>query len=185
MSRRLAIILIVIVVAIPVAWKVGKQIIKANAEADANAIQDRGLPPELEAKAWYNTGAPVQLADLKGQVVLLDFWRFQCPECVDSMPYIQRVYAQYQGKGLHVISIHSPETQAEYDLNQLQQFMAAYKIKYPVAIDTDHSVFRSYQLRAWPTWILIDKQGHMRFQHIGEGSYDLVDHALATLMAEN
>src|SRR5436305_13186878 len=135
MSRRLVIILVVILVAIPVAWKVGKQIIKANAEADANAIRDRGMPPELAAQAWVNTSGPVQLADLKGQVVLLDFWRFQCQECIDSMPYLQKLYSRYQGKGLQIVSIHSPETSAEYDMSQLQQFMVANKIRYPVGID--------------------------------------------------
>jgi thiol-disulfide isomerase/thioredoxin len=181
--RTIAIILIVVVVGGIGAFKVGKRIVKAYNDFDASQIKDRGDAPELQSPVWYNS-QPVSLANLRGQVVLIDFWRFQCPECIHSMPYFEQVYNRYEGKGLRVLSVHTPETFAEQDLTNVVNFIQDNNIKYPVVIDADNALKKEYIVPATPTFILIDKQGRIRYRHIGEGRYEEIEKAINLLLAE-
>jgi thiol-disulfide isomerase/thioredoxin len=182
--RKFIIFAVVAVLAIPIAYKLANRLIKAYAEYDSSQVKDRGAAPELINDQWFNASAPIRLADMRGKVVMLDFWRIGCAECIHSLPYLQNVYARYKDKGVELVSIHSPELNFEYDVNNVRDFIRAQGIQYPVAIDNDRITWKGYQLRAWPTFVLIDKQGRIRYVHIGEGRFEQVDAALKELLAE-
>jgi thiol-disulfide isomerase/thioredoxin len=182
-ARTVAIILVVAIVGAIGAFKIGKRIVKAYNDFDAAQIKDRGDAPDLQSPVWYNS-KPVSLASLRGQVVILDFWRFQCPECLHSMPYLEQVYNRYEGQGLRVLSVHTPETFAEQDLSNVVSFINDNQIKYPVVIDADNALKRQYLVPATPTFILIDKQGRIRYRHIGEGRYEEIEKAINFLLKE-
>src|SRR5947207_13016136 len=152
--RKLILFAVVAVLAIPIAYKVDNRLIKVYAEYDASQVKDRGTAQELTNNQWFNANAPLRLADMRGQVVLLDFWRIQCPECIHSLPYLQDAYTRYKDKGVQLVSIHSPELSYEYDVNNVRDFIRANGIQYPVAIDNDRVAWNTYRLRAWPTFLV-------------------------------
>lgn len=146
--------------------------------------QNFGAAPELENTVWLNTDAPLRLADLRGQVVLLEMWTFDCINCIRTLPYVQRWHETYAEQGLVVIGNHYPEFNYERDLGNLTAAIERLGITYPVAQDNEGVTWRAYNQRYWPTMYLIDKQGDIRWRHIGEGRYNDTELAIQTLLAE-
>jgi thiol-disulfide isomerase/thioredoxin len=182
-ARTIAIIVVLIVASVVIAPKIGKRILKAYSDFEASQVKDRGVAPELESSVWYNA-QPISLSSLRGQVVIIDFWRLECPQCFHSMPYYEQVYNRYEGKGLRVLSVHSPETLFEQNTTNVVNFIHDHNIKYPVIIDADNALKRAYSVPATPTFILIDRQGRIRYRHIGEGRYEQIEKAITLLLTE-
>ena len=150
-------------------------------------LPDLGAAPEFQNDVWLNSDGPVTLADQRGKVVLLEFWTFGCINCQRTIPFVQEWQAQYEGDDFTVISIHYPEFAYEREIDNVQDALARYDITYPVAIDNDRHTWRAYNQRYWPTTYLIDKNGRIRYQHIGEfsrGSDQEAVAAIEALMAE-
>ncbi len=147
-------------------------------------LRDAGPAPELTNKIWLNTSAPIHLADLRGKVVLLEMWTFECINCQHTIPTINGWYENYSDKGLVVIGNHYPEFPEEASLEALKQAVKADGIKYPIAQDNDGATWRAYESEYWPTMYLIDKKGEIRYIRIGEGGYDLTETAIQSLLAE-
>ncbi len=147
-------------------------------------LQDMGPAPELHNKIWINTPAPIHLADLRGKVVLLEMWTFECINCQHTLPYLNQWYKEYADQGLVIIGNHYPEFPEEASLQNLQNAVKADGIQYPVAQDNDGATWRAYESEFWPTIYLIDKKGDLRYLRIGEGGYDLTETAIRTLLAE-
>lgn len=150
-------------------------------------LPDLGSAPEFQNDVWLNSDSPVSLADQRGKVVLLEFWTFGCINCQRTIPFVQEWQAQYEGDDFMVISIHYPEFAYEREIDNVQDALARYDITYPVAIDNDRQTWRAYNQRYWPTTYLIDKNGRIRYQHIGEfsrGSDQAAVAAIEALMAE-
>ncbi|MEP7285467.1 MAG: redoxin domain-containing protein [Chloroflexota bacterium] len=158
--------------------------VHAEGGLDPQIIQDRGVAPELTNDTWINSDKPLRLADLRGKVVLLDFWTFGCYNCQNTLPYIKDDYAKYKPLGVEFIGIHFPETAYEHDVNNVRQYVKDNGITYPVAIDNDGKAWNDYEMHAWPAFIIVDKAGHIRYRQIGEGSYDTIAKVLDTLNAE-
>jgi thiol-disulfide isomerase/thioredoxin len=154
------------------------------AAQSAPELPDMGLAPELENEVWLNTPQPLRLSQLQGQVVLLEMWTFGCVNCQHVIPHIRDWYQTYQDQGLVVIGNHYPEFSFEEDLSNLKQALNRWKIGYPVAQDNDGRTWRAYGNRYWPTLYLIDKRGHLRYVHIGEGRYEETEAAIQELLAE-
>lgn len=153
------------------------------ARADDGPLTDLGEAPELTNDVWINSDI-LRLADLRGKVVLLEFWTFGCYNCKNTLPYVKEAYATYKDKGVEFIGVHFPEFAYERDVNNVRAFVKQEGIQYPVAIDNDGIAWNAYQMHAWPAFIIIDKRGHMRFRQIGEGRYDRISAALDALIAE-
>jgi thiol-disulfide isomerase/thioredoxin len=149
------------------------------------SLPDLGLAPELTNSVWLNTDSPLRLAALRGQVVGLDMWTFDCINCQHVIPALRRWYATYKDQGLVIIGNHFPESPNERDLGNLKRAVADEAIKYPVAQDNDGATWSSYSSQYWPTLYLIDKRGHIRYEHIGEGAYAETESAIQTLLAEH
>ena len=152
--------------------------------AQQAALRDYGLAPELHDSVWLNSDRALRLADLRGQVVLLEMWTFGCINCIRTIPYVRQWHETYADSGLVVIGNHYPEFNYERDLNNVKDSLIRLDIPYPVIQDNDRETWGAYNNRFWPTIYLIDKQGHLRYKHIGEGRYDTTEAAIQTLLAE-
>jgi thiol-disulfide isomerase/thioredoxin len=139
--------------------------------------------PELSTGVWINS-EPLTLKNLHGRVVLIEFWTFACYNCRNTLPTVKKWDAQYRDKGLTIIGVHTPESDLERNLNDLRREVAALGIKYPVVTDNDYSTWNAYKVEAWPTLFLLDKQGRVRWTHVGEGYYDQTEASIRKLLAE-
>ena len=148
------------------------------------SLPDLGAAPELTNDTWLNTEAPLRLADLRGNVILLEMWTFGCINCQNVMPSLKEWHGKYHDDGLVIIGNHYPEFSFEEDLANLKDAVERYGIEYPVAQDNDGATWKAYQNRYWPTLYLIDKQGRIRYVHIGEGRYQQTEENIKALLGE-
>lgn len=136
------------------------------------------------AGEWLNS-KPLALEDLRGKVVLVDFWTFGCYNCRNTLPTLKRLDARYRDKGLTIVGVHSPESDYEKDSGNLREAVQRLEIRYPVVTDSDYATWRAYNVQAWPTVVILDKRGRVRFTHIGEGYYEQQEQVIQKLLAEN
>jgi thiol-disulfide isomerase/thioredoxin len=139
--------------------------------------------PDLAAGDWINS-EPLTLNDLRGRVVLIDFWTFGCYNCRNTLPFIKGWHDRYRDKGLTVVGVHSPEFDYEKKVENLRSEVASLEIQYPVVSDNDYQTWDAYNVAAWPTMVLLDKQGRIRWTHVGEGNYDEAERLIQKLLAE-
>lgn len=142
------------------------------------------LAPEISAGAWINS-QPLKLKDLRGRVVVVEFWTFGCYNCRNTLPSVKSWDARYRDKGLTIIGVHTPELDSERDLENVQREVASLGITYPVVTDNNYEMWKAYGVEAWPTWFVLDKQGHVRGRHVGEGAYDETESLIKRLLAED
>jgi DNA-binding beta-propeller fold protein YncE len=138
------------------------------------------FPPNHE---WLNTDKPLNLKELKGRVVLLDFWTLCCINCIHIMPDLARLEARYPGV-LVVIGVHSPKFENEKKTESIRKAILRYEIKHPVINDVDHKVWKSYGVQSWPTMVLIDPDGKFVGHVAGEGNFDTLDATIGKLIKE-
>ena len=148
------------------------------------SLPDLGLAPELTNDTWVNVESPLRMADLRGNVVLVEMWTFGCINCQNVMPALKEWHDKYKDEGLVVIGNHYPEFSYEQDVDNLRNAIANYGIEYAVAQDNNGDTWRAYKNRYWPTLYLIDKQGHIRYVHIGEGRYQQTEENIKALLEE-
>jgi thiol-disulfide isomerase/thioredoxin len=139
--------------------------------------------PDLATGEWINS-EPLKLQDLRGRVVLIEFWTFGCINCRNTLPFVKSWHDRYREKGLTVIGVHSPEFDEERDVENLRRAVASLGISYPVVTDNDYQTWNAYKVEAWPTIFLLDKQGRIRWNRVGEGNYDEADRLIQKLLAE-
>jgi len=139
--------------------------------------------PELAAGDWINS-EPLKLNELRGRVVLIEFWTFGCINCRNTLPFVKSWADRYREKGLTVIGVHSPEFDEERNVEQLRREVTSLGIRYAVVTDNDYQTWSAYHVEAWPTTFLLDKQGRIRWMHQGEGSYDEAERLIQKLLAE-
>jgi thiol-disulfide isomerase/thioredoxin len=140
--------------------------------------------PDLASGEWINS-EPLKLKDLRGRVVLIEFWTFGCINCRNTLPFVKSWHDRYQDKGLTVIGVHSPEFDEERKVENLRREVTSLGIRYAVITDNDYQTWSAYHVEAWPTTILLDKQGRIRWMHVGEGGYDEAERLIQKLLAEN
>lgn len=148
-------------------------------------LPDLGLAPELTNDTWLNVDTPLRLADLRGKVVIVEMWTFGCINCQHVIPSLKDWHSQYKDQGLVIIGNHFPEFSYESDLQNLKKAVAEDGIEYAVTQDNNGETWRAYKNQYWPTLYLIDKQGHIRYVHIGEGRYKETEENIKVLLAEN
>ncbi len=133
------------------------------------------------ANAWINS-PPLTLAQLKGKVVLIDFWTYSCINCVRTLPYLKDWYSKYERDGLVIIGVHAPEFAFEKDMANVQAAVKEYGILYPVVLDNDYGTWQNYNNQYWPADYLIDKNGNVVYEHFGEGGYNEAEQNIRTLL---
>lgn len=147
-------------------------------------LQDLGSAPEITNDTWINADAPLRLADLRGKVVVVEFWTFGCYNCQNVLPYIKEWDAKYEGDDFEVVSVHYPEFTYEREVENVRAAVQEAGIHYPVAIDNEGVTWRAYNQRYWPVWYVLDKNGIIRYKHIGEGGYTETEGVIQALLAE-
>jgi cytochrome c biogenesis protein CcdA/thiol-disulfide isomerase/thioredoxin len=144
------------------------------------------VAPELSSPdGFINTdGKPVTIASLKGKVVLLDIWTYSCINCQRTIPYLNTWYDEYEKDGLVIIGLHTPEFAFEKVQANVEKATKEFGIKYPVVLDNDYSTWNAYGNRYWPRKYLIDIDGFIVYDHIGEGDYDVTEKAIQKALME-
>ena len=156
----------------------------ANESDDA---EGRHLMPATEfdpALPWLNVTRPLTLEDLKGKVVILDFWTYGCINCIHVLEDLRRLEHKY-GHQLAVIGVHTPKFDNEKNIDTLRNIIIRYRIEHPVVNDVEFGLARYYGMRAWPTQVVIDLQGRVVGEVLGEGKYDVLDKAVAKLVKQH
>lgn len=144
----------------------------------------KGDFPSLDgAVAWLNS-EPLTREQLRGKVVLIDFWTYSCINCIRTLPFVRAWADKYQDQGLVVIGVHSPEFAFEKKLENVKQALRNYRITYPVAVDNNFSIWRAFRNNYWPAHYFIDAQGRIRHQHFGEGDYARSERVIQELLSE-
>ncbi|HEX2869201.1 MAG TPA: thioredoxin-like domain-containing protein [Ignavibacteriales bacterium] len=143
--------------------------IKGN-YAMANRYTNGDAPEFPDGLDWLNVDHPIKLSDLRGKVVLLDFWTFCCINCMHIIPDLKKLEAKYPGE-LAVIGVHSAKFLSEQETGNIRQAILRYDIEHPVVNDKDFKIWTSYGANAWPTVVLIDPRGDVVGHHSGEGVY--------------
>src|ERR687890_809465 len=142
------------------------------------------LAPELTKITNYINSQPIALADLRGKVVLVDFWTYSCINCIRTIPYLNAWYEKYSDNGLVIVGVHTPEFEFEKDYNNVKAAVEKFDIKYPVAQDNEKGTWEAYENRYWPRKYLIDNEGYVRYDHIGEGGYTEIEKVIQSLLTE-
>lgn len=142
------------------------------------------LAPEISGHSWLNS-KPLKLAELKGKVVLVEFWTFGCSNCRNVEPYVKSWHQKYADRGLVIIAVHAPEFSYERVLANVQRYIRYHAISYPVAIDNNFTTWKLYNNRYWPAMYLIDKRGVIRYLRVGEGGYRQTEQQIVELLEES
>lgn len=138
--------------------------------------------PEFQGISQWLNSPPLTVASLKGNVALIQFWTFACINCQRTLPSIVRWHQQYAAKGLKVIGIHTPEFAFERDGNNVKQALQKHGITYSVPMDNQFKTWGAYKNEYWPHLFLADRQGIIRYDHVGEGAYDETDKMIRKLL---
>lgn len=138
--------------------------------------------PELRGISQWLNSEPLTIASLRGSVVLLQFWTFGCINCQRTLPALVGWHQRYADQGLKIIGVHTPEFAYERDVNNIQRALEQHDIAYPVPLDNDFQTWRAYENRYWPHLFLADRDGILRYDHIGEGAYDTTEQTIRVLL---
>jgi thiol-disulfide isomerase/thioredoxin len=156
----------------------------AAATVDPKPFQALAAGPSLAgATGWLNS-PPLTLEGLRGKVVLVDFWTYSCINCLRTLPYVRAWSRTYARQGLVVIGVHAPEFDFEHDPRRVTKALRDQHIDWPVAIDDDFAIWRSFRNAAWPALYFIDAQGRVRHRQLGEGGYDASERVIRDLLAQ-
>lgn len=149
------------------------------------AERERPKAPELEGGvAWLNTAGPIKLADLKGKIVILDFWTFCCINCIHTLPDLAKLEKKYE-KELVVIGVHSAKFANEKVTENIRKAVLRYQIQHPVVNDADMKIWDRYGVSSWPTLVVIDPEGNYLGTASGEGNFDLLDQVMQKLIKKH
>ena len=147
----------------------------------APVAQRQAAPDFTGVDAWINS-EPLTIQQLRGHVVLIDFWTFSCVNCVRTIPHLQQLYAQFHDDGLVIVGVHSPEFDFEKVQANVRAAVRRLGITWPVAVDSEMATWNAYQNQYWPAEYVIDQQGRIAYTTFGEGNYDTTDSVVAQLL---
>lgn len=152
--------------------------------SEINMDEKGVVAPELvQGGEWFNS-EPLQLSQLQGKVVLIDFWTYSCINCQRTFPYLRNWWTEYEDDGLVIIGVHSPEFEFEKSEQNLAKAIEDFDLRYPIMQDNNFATWRAYNNRYWPAKYLIDKEGNIRYTHFGEGDYDETEETIRQLLEE-
>jgi thiol-disulfide isomerase/thioredoxin len=139
--------------------------------------------PEFKGIAKWLNGDPLTMRQLRGKVVLIDFWTYSCINCLRTLPYVEKWYETYKDKGLVVVGVHTPEFAFERETKNVQTAIQHFGIKYPVAQDNNYAMWQAYDNHYWPADYVIDQKGNIVANFFGEGDYDKIEDKIRTLIS--
>jgi cytochrome c biogenesis protein CcdA/thiol-disulfide isomerase/thioredoxin len=153
-------------------------------ETRDEGLRDFGPAPEFTGiSSWLNS-RPLTLSGLRGKVVLVDFWTYSCVNCLRTLPFLRAWDKAYRADGLQIVGVHTPEFAFEHEVGNVRSAVRRLRVHYAVAIDNDYGTWNAYRNQFWPAKYLIDRDGHIRFVHFGEGAYGETERVIRNLLAE-
>jgi thiol-disulfide isomerase/thioredoxin len=152
-------------------------------ETPAQAASGQKMLPEFRGISQWLNSAPLTTANLKGKVVLIQFWTLGCINCQRTLPYIVKWHQQYKAQGLQVIGVHTPEFGYERDINNVKRAIKEHQITYPVPLDNEFKTWNAYNNQYWPNLYLVDRKGFIQYTHSGEGAYDTTEQTIQKFLA--
>jgi len=155
----------------------------AEAQEPPSIVGSSPLSGLSGATGWINS-APLTAKQLKGKVVLVDFWDYSCINCIRAIPYVRAWAEKYKDSGLVVIGVHTPEFDFEKQLPNVQKAVQKFGITYPVALDSNYDIWNAFHNQYWPAHYFIDAKGKVRYEHFGEGDYDQSERWIQELLKE-
>jgi thiol-disulfide isomerase/thioredoxin len=148
------------------------------------SVHAEGQLPSLGgATAWLNSAARTP-ADLRGKVVVVDFWTYTCVNWLRTLPYVRAWAEKYKDHGLVVIGVHTPEFSVEKDVANVRRAAQQMRVEYPIAVDSDYAIWKAFHNEYWPALYVVDAQGRIRFHHFGEGEYEQSERVIQQLLVE-
>jgi len=157
---------------------------KSGSPRDVLIAADKARRAPALAKGEWTNSEPLALADLRGRVVLIEFWTYGCYNCTNTLPSVKSWDERYRERGLTIIGVHTPESEREKILGNVRRQVRSLGIRYAVVADNDFETWRAYGVKAWPTIVILDKQGRVRWTHVGEGHYTETENVIQQLLAE-
>ncbi|CAN5215272.1 hypothetical protein BH18THE2_BH18THE2_07720 [soil metagenome] len=154
-----------------------------NTQFSIDKSQFKKAPEFVEINGYINA-APIKLADLRGKVVLVDFWTYTCINWIRTIPYLVDWNEKYADKGLVIVGVHTPEFEFEKNIDNVKTAVDRFGLKYPIIQDNDKGTWNAYENRYWPRMYLVDGEGYIRYDHIGEGGYAETEKAIQLLLQE-
>ena len=155
----------------------------ANGYPELETLADYGPAPELAGISdWFNS-PKLSLKQLRGKVVLIDFWTYSCINCIRTFPYLKQWHEDYKDDGFVLLGVHTPEFAFEKEPENVAEAIEDFGIKYPVALDPDYETWENFYNRYWPAHYLIDRDGELRSVHYGEGAYDRTENEIRHLLS--
>jgi len=148
------------------------------------AVASTKTLPEFQGISTWLNSSPLTTSDLKGSVTLVQFWTFSCVNCQRTLPYVVQWHKKYADQGLKVIGVHTPEFAFEREVNNIQKALQEHQITYAVPVDNDYKTWNAYENNFWPHLFLADRQGVLRYDHIGEGAYDETEQTIRQLLSQ-
>jgi cytochrome c biogenesis protein CcdA/thiol-disulfide isomerase/thioredoxin len=161
------------------------QKLRGTTAVSDTTLHDAGPAPALAGLTNWINSKPLTLKNLHGKVVLVDFWTYSCINCLRTLPHVKAWYQAYRKDGLVVLGVHTPEFAFEHVPSNVRGAVHRLGITYPVALDNDYSTWNAFHNQYWPAKYLIDRRGHIRFVHFGEGEYDTTESRIRTLLGES
>ncbi|MCU0495420.1 MAG: thioredoxin family protein [Chloroflexaceae bacterium] len=157
----------------------------ADTPAPTAAARSSGpAAPELIGGGPWLNSEPLTLAGLRGKVVLIDFWTYGCINCQRTLPYVQGWWEKYKDQGLVIIGVHTPEFQSEHDRANVQAAMQRLGVTWPVVQDNDSNIWRAYRNNYWPRFYLLNREGQIIYDRIGEGGYDEIERQIVAALGQ-
>jgi thiol-disulfide isomerase/thioredoxin len=156
--------------------------VQPSAEIPDSLVAAASPLPELQGiETWLNS-EPLKLSEQRGKVILVQFWTFACINCQRTLPSIVQWHQKYAQQGLLVVGVHTPELAFERNLGNVKKAIQQRGITYPVAIDNNYQSWNAYDNHYWPHLYLADRQGKIRYDHIGEGAYPETEQKIRELL---
>src|SRR5687767_12518227 len=152
---------------------------------EESTLRDFGEAPDFQQIALWVNSAPLSIEALRGKVVVLDFWTYSCVNCLRTLPHVKEWYSTYRDDGLVIVGVHTPEFSFERVPDNVRREVDSLGIEYPVALDNEFGTWNAWENRYWPAKYFIDRRGHVRFAHFGEGEYTESEEVIRTLLAES
>jgi cytochrome c biogenesis protein CcdA/thiol-disulfide isomerase/thioredoxin len=162
----------------------GPSMMRAKPAGESEALPVEGAAPSLDGAVEWLNSKPLTTEQLKGKVVVVDFWTYSCINCLRAIPYVRAWAEKYRDHGLVVIGVHAPEFAFERNVDNVKKAIATLGIGYPVAIDNEYKIWRAFENEYWPAHYFIDAKGQIRHHHFGEGNYDESEQVIQQLLAE-
>lgn len=156
----------------------------AAEEKDVMVLGDEGAAPGFEGGGTWINSPPLDLASLRGKVVMVEFWTYTCYNCLNALPYVKALESKYRDRGLVVVGVHTPEFPREKIEANVRSEVKSLGIVYPVVMDNGYKIWNSFRNQYWPAAYFIDAKGRIRYHHFGEGKYDEQDRVVAKLLKE-